>query len=779
MKYLGGILATWLVLAAWPAPAPAQVESDKELVGKVRKAIRRGVDYLRNKQMANGGWEVDLDAPSFLGGRTGLVLVALLNAGVERSDPSIQRGLKFLRNVSPDMTYSRALQTMAFAEAGNKEDLQRIQENVDWLIKARVLNGGELRGWGYTQNSQNTDNSNSQYALLGLYAGKQAGAVVPREVWEGILRFYQTTQLEEGAWAYARIHGNAPRLTMTTAGLSGLLMAADALNDRREKPLQDGTFSNCGNYQENPHVQRAITWVGRHFNISGTQHVYYNLYGIERAGRLSGERFFGNADWYRDGCKFLTGRDERGNPRQDEDGSWLDKLERYPVVCTSFALLFLSKGRTPILMTKLVHGPLPNRGTDWNNDRNDLHHLVNYASKQLFKKLPRPLGWQIFDGMRPRVRDEQDMNNLVGELLPSPIVYFNGHQAPRFTDREKEILKKYVENGGFILAEACCGQKAFDRGVRALMKDLFGEDAPLTDLPADHPVWKAAFAVPPGSFKLQGIQMGCKTVVIYSPEDLSCWWENNDDKSARGLLAFRTGVNIIAYATGKEPPPDRLTQVEVADLKDELKPPRGFLKVAQLKFPGDWSPAPRAMPILMKHLREQAKLNVTLERQELATSSNDLSNFPVLYMHGRGNFDIPDKDLSKLRFHMENGGLLLADACCGKEAFDQSFRRFVKQLFPKHTLQPIPKDDELFSKELNTVQLNEQAIRCRRLAGGEFQATIPLLEGIKIDDRWVVIYSKYDLGCALERHQSSDCLGYDHASALRIGSAVVFYMLRP
>jgi hypothetical protein len=103
----------------------------------------------------------------------------------------------------------------------------------------------------------------------------------------------------------------------------------------------------------------------------------------------------------------------------------------------------------------------------------------------------------------------------------------------------------------------------------------------------------------------------------------------------------------------------------------------------------------------------------------------------------------------------------------------------MKQIFPKQPLQPIPADDLLFSKELNTVQLNAQTIRCRKLAGGEIQPTVPILEGIKVDDRWVVIYSKYDLGCALERHQSSDCLGYDHESALRIGSAAVFYMLRP
>jgi hypothetical protein len=55
----------------------------------------------------------------------------------------------------------------------------------------------------------------------------------------------------------------------------------------------------------------------------------------------------------------------------------------------------------------------------------------------------------------------------------------------------------------------------------------------------------------------------------------------------------------------------------------------------------------------------------------------------------------------------------------------------------------------------------------------------PFLEGIKVDGRWVVIYSKYDLGCALEHNTSSDCVGYDHDSALRIATAAVRYNARP
>ena len=53
-----------------------------------------------------------------------------------------------------------------------------------------------------------------------------------------------------------------------------------------------------------------------------------------------------------------------------------------------------------------------------------------------------------------------------------------------------------------------------------------------------------------------------------------------------------------------------------------------------------------------------------------------------------------------------------------------------------------------------------------------------MLEGIKVDGRWVVIYSKYDVGCAIEGHKAADCLGHDKESALRIASAVVLYSLK-
>ena len=53
------------------------------------------------------------------------------------------------------------------------------------------------------------------------------------------------------------------------------------------------------------------------------------------------------------------------------------------------------------------------------------------------------------------------------------------------------------------------------------------------------------------------------------------------------------------------------------------------------------------------------------------------------------------------------------------------------------------------------------------------------MEGVKLNGHWVIIYSKIDIGCALERQQGLDCKGYTHESALRIASNVVIYSTLP
>ena len=211
---------------------------------------------------------------------------------------------------------------------------------------------------------------------------------------------------------------------MTTAGLCGLLIAGMELTVGREIIQPDGTATGCGIYDDNKAAAQALRWIGNHFTIDGSGmngRVFYNLYGLERTGRLTGQRFLGGHDWYREGCQYLV-REQRG------DGSWKgDKpWEHNTVISTSFALLFLSKGRTPILMSKLAHGPPLGRDvdTDWNNDRNDLRHLVDFSAKELFKKMP--LAWQTFDMMRAATLQKRHGHRgrrAGGDVGPSAIAH--------------------------------------------------------------------------------------------------------------------------------------------------------------------------------------------------------------------------------------------------------------------------------------------------------------------------------------------------------------------
>ncbi len=750
------------------------------LVEKVRSAINRGVNFLRTSEKGKGNWEHGLVGTDKPGGATALAMLALLNSGIPPDDAMMKRGLEYVRNIEMRWTYVVGLQTMVLAEAGDPRDRERIQKGVDWLIACRNIRNGQLQGWGYTDDGGQPDHSNSQYALLGLHAGRLAGANIDINVWESIREYYKSSQSivirDAGGWPYQSPQ-SLSRLTMTIAGVCGMAIVTQELNTNRQGLRPDGTAQFCGVYVEDEAIRRAMAWLSapdrtgstrfRFENISPYNAVYYNAYGIERAGRLTGQRFLAGRDWYREGCELLVSI-------QQADDSWVgsrgESLQFTPIINTSLALLFLSKGRTPVLISKWAYG----KDNGWNNKHFDAKNLVDFASMEMFKK--QPLAWQAYDARNKNFPNVQERLREVGTLLQSPIVYMNGHDVPKMTETQEKLLEQYIHEGGFLLAEACCGKAGFTGGFRDLMKKLF-PDNPLRPLPPEHPIWRAWANVSPDFVPLEGIELGCKTVVVFSPQPLAGYWEEDLRKEGRGREAFRLAGNVIAYATGMEPPKARGTIADVLDDKADKNTPRSFLQVGQLRHGGDWQPAPRAMRNLMLHLREKEKLDVALNTQEMTFTHPDLFKYKFLYLHGRGPFDVSKDGLDNLQAVLNTGGVLLSDACCGSPGFDLAFRDFAAKLYPKNKLEPILVDDALYSADINGVKIDKVKVRTGS-AGAGFDAAAPALEGIKIDNRWVVIYSRYDLGCALEKHASGDCKGHDHESALKLAGAAVLYLLK-
>jgi len=152
--------------------------------------------------------------------------------------------------------------------------------------------------------------------------------------------------------------------SMTTAGLACLFICKAHLDGSQvyekslrgpiDKGLRDGAAWMAKNFSasSNPGGDAGGGGGGRRGRMPG--HVFYYMYGLERAGVLLLVPRFGEHDWYDEGCKMFV-------KAQLENGSW-DAQESGtvgPVCDTCFALLFLSRGTTPIVRipTRTATGP--------------------------------------------------------------------------------------------------------------------------------------------------------------------------------------------------------------------------------------------------------------------------------------------------------------------------------------------------------------------------------------------------------------------------------------
>ncbi|MEZ6141962.1 MAG: DUF4159 domain-containing protein [Zavarzinella sp.] len=807
--------------------------AEEALAARVRQSMDRGIKFLKEQQRFGGGdrwdWESSTITVAQPGGPSCLAMLALLTAGVPTDDAVVKRGLTYIRSLVPMHTYVVGLQTMVLQQAGDVRDLNLIQRNVNWLIDAAVTKGGKLggggslQGWTYNATERSwSDNSNTQYAMLGLWAGQEAGAKVDRKVWEAIHKYYVESQvpggrnregLDQAGWVYNNNADNKLSLTMSVAGLCGLYISNQELGENLQGlDTKTGIAKNCGVYPDDDALAKGHRWVGANLAFTLTPHSFYNVYGIERLGRLSGKRFLGDADWYREGCELLTGWTQDGKRKvsdlnQKPGGEWGsgNGIDGDSIISTSFALLFLSKGRTPILISKFAYdkqGDRPGINSGWNRKHSDTRHLVEYSSRELFKR--QPLAWQNYDPRLADLTNKAVFDDELATLLQSPVLYINGHEAPQLTTAQKRLLRRYVDEGGFIMAEACCGSPEFAKGFRELMadKEVFGDESPLLPLAPTHPIWSSHTLIPaemfqsekiPEAQRIHAIERGCKTVVVFIPQPLAGFWEDGQlmpkpneivVNTDRARMAYRLAGNIIAYATGLEPPRPRLDKQKILD--NDQKVPKGaryLIELAQIRHDGgDWQPAKNAMRNLALYARDKFQLDVSLAKQEVRPGRGpELWAHKFLYMHGKGRFTIDANEAENLRAHLEAGGTLLADACCGSSDFDKAFRQLTDKVFPGEKLVTIPENDLLYSAELNGQQISQVRARLEKNDGSaeaNFRDVKPMLEGIKRNDRWVIIYSKIDIGCALEKNRSSACKGYDPESASRLATAALLYSLQ-
>ncbi len=758
-----------VAMGPWAATARAEISAEQ-----VRQSIDRGVAYLKRVQKDDGSWP---DPRGYEGGITALCTLALLNCGVPPEDPQVQLALNYLRTLPPKMTYSTALQTMVFCAAEPKTNLQLIRRNALWFQQQQKREGAMKGSWGYPQ--AEGDNSNAQFALLALHEAERVGVSVNDQTWRLALDYWTRSQNPNGSWGYKP--GLPGTGSMTCAGVAAMIISADRLN-HGDAEVDGNRIRCCGEQEDNQPVERALSWFGRNFSINvnpgshGAQGwLLYYLYGIERVGRLTNQRLIGKHDWYREGAELLV-------KNQDAlSGFWkgTGHAEDNPNVASSLALLFLSKGRRPVLAAKLKHGPL----SDWNHHRSDLGNLTSHVET----RWGRDLTWQAIDSAAATVED----------LREAPVLYISGQAYPEFTDEEIDRLREYVNQGGFIFAEACCDGDEFDRGFRELAQRMFPEpEYALHLLPKDHPAYSAEERVDVNFIdpELYGIDVGCRTSVIYAPKNLrlSCLWElahpGRDEKLAEQVqrqveAGLAIGMNVLAYATNREV--KFKLALERSEEPSETQDPfeRAKLYIAAIQHNGGWNAAPGALANLLRVISHETGMRVSTDRRELSLSDPKLFAYQIAFLHGRQSFRLSDAERKQLRTYVERGGVVIGDAICGSEEFAKSFRAEMAAIFADHPLEAIPANHRMFTAalggfELKTVNRREP----QRVAGGPLKTAVrqvePELEGVRFDDRYGVIFSRYDLSCALEKHDSLECPGYTREDAARLGLNIVLYALQ-
>ena len=408
---------------------------------------------------------------------------------------------------------------------------------------------------------------------------------------------------------------------------------------------------------------------------------------------------------------------------------------------------------------------------DWMTDPQDINNLLRWTNAQLGIKY-KPITTKF--------------NTFSYDPAEIPILYLSGHQGFQWTDEYRKEIRWFLQDGGYLIGDPCCGSKAFTDSFVKEISTIF-PNRQLKRLESDHPVFSCFYQIKKIQYKegrkkvrvaapyLLGVSIGCRTCVFFMPYDMSCGWDGHDhDKGPRiGISdARRLGANIITYCLANYQLGRFLSTEKVYYQKGERT--RDEFVFGQVIHGGDWDPDPSAVANLLKYVGSHSTMEVQFKRSNVdLRKPTDALQYPFLYMTGHGDFRFTEQEVASLRRYLTNGGVLLADACCGRTNFDLAFHREMKRVLPGKQLAKLPPSHPVYSarEKIRSVRYTELV---RQTQPG---LNTPQLEGISLGGTLCVVYSPYDLGCGWEEQIHPYSKGYSSRDALKIGMNVLVYSM--
>jgi hypothetical protein len=747
---------TWLARPAvrvWPLDEGARGEAAGELTDEaIGRAIERGVNHLigqfkEGKLRGFGGtWGDALQT-----GRNALCAYALLQASYAIKDDRLNPKGPFVRELLDGMKampadgnhaiYARAIRATALALVGRPEDRGALLADAAYLI-ASHRNGAytyskpEAPAKGQEPGPIRWDNSNSQYGLLGVWAAAEVGAEVNSTYWQAVEEHWTRYQNRNGSWEYAGSDPIGPgKVSMALAGVASLLVTHDYLDAPR-------IGGEVGREPFSPALARGLAYLeSGDTAVNLTAGGGYSLYGLERVGLASGFKYFGAHDWYRVLAADLV-------RRQAAEGTWsfaaADSVTWDETIETAFDILFLARGRHPILMNKLRYdGP-------WANRPRDLANLARFGTREL----ERPLNWQVV----PLARDWTDW-------MDAPILYVSTHRPVPLADADLDKLRSYARAGGMLFTQADGSSVEADLWAQALAARLFPE-YPMKELPPEHELFGVLYK-PGDRPPLKYVTNGSRILMLHSPTDLTQHWQMRSERTRRGL--FELGMNLFLYASGKSDLRNRLTSPVMAEPGEP--PAGGRVAVARVQYAGNWDPEPAAWPRFGRYFHRETDVGLDVAPTGLANLNAHVAGFA--HWTGTAAYAATDAEVAAIRKYVEEGGVLLIEPTGGSSEFFESARAAVRRAFPEAQAQMVGKGHPMLTASGPAMDdLSRPLVRPYVKSRG--YGTGGRIDAVTFG-RGKVILSPLDLTTGLLGCNTWGVLGFDPAYSLKLMKNVVVW----
>ncbi len=429
-----------------------------------------------------------------------------------------------------------------------------------------------------------------------------------------------------------------------------------------------------------------------------------------------------------------------------------------------------NRPKPPVMFTKIR----TNLGQlDWATRPNDLNNLLASMAEMI------DVHYEMEVKSFAEISTDPDQN---------PILYRTGHFRFQLSDFERARLREYLLNGGMLILNAGMGSKPFYDSAIAEMQKIFPE-LPITRLQPDHPIFNSYYNISQVDYRpgvretgfrdrtpwFDAIEVDCRVMVLISRWGMDIGWDAVDDDSLLGYTiedAQRLGINIMSYATAQQAwLRDFSRGVEFVDAEQSSS---SAMHLGRVIYDGDWRNHFSGLSILLHQFNQRTELPVSFGQKEVELTDPALFDLPMIFMSGSTDFRFSEAEVRALRQYLSRGGLLFAEACCGRQAFDVAFRREMQRVFPGQSLRQIPHDNFIFGFP-NVIQ---QVGVTPALEARQGQGVVrPELFGIPAGSGYSVIYSRLGLSAGWQMAQDPYSIGLADASALNLGTNILMYAI--